>query len=308
MPAFSQTAAKLDKGQISEPVLSPFGYHVIRCVDRVVKPRQAPLTGSDTLYELQHVLITITISPETVDTLKQKLEDIRAKVKAGAKFADAASAVHALIDSVNVAEGDIGHASTGSVPGASAWAFRTQENETSEILENTKSLMVLAKPRVVKPGRDFDLAKNALAKHLQRTQAVRQAKAYLQANLAKIQACDTSTTCLAQIGKLSATALVERPASSWIAGLGYAPSGIFGLWTSAAKTPKTWVGPGFDDHGAIVLRIDSLHVPSEADLSQGVAEQQRGEGYAARNGIDEWLTSRRREARVKNNLDQFFRD
>jgi peptidyl-prolyl cis-trans isomerase D len=308
VPVFSQTAAKLEKGQISEPVLSPFGYHVIRCVDRVVKPRIAPLTGSDTLYDLQHVLITVSISPETVDTLKQKLEEIRTKAKSGVKFADAVASVHAMIDSVTVAEGDVGRASTGSVPGASAWAFRTQENETSEILENTKSLIVLAKPHVVKPGRDFDLAKNALIKHLLRTGAARQAKAYLEANLAKIKACDTSTSCLAQIGKLATTPLVERPAASWIAGLGYAPSGLFGLWTPASKTPKTWVGPGFDDHGALLLRIDSLQVPSEADLSQGVAEQTRGEGYVARQGIDEWLASRRREARVKNNLDQFFRD
>jgi parvulin-like peptidyl-prolyl isomerase len=308
VPAFSLTAAKLEKGQISEPVLSPFGYHVIRCVDRVVKPRTAPLTGSDTLYDLQHVLITITISPETVDSLKQKLDDIRAKVKAGTKFADASRAVQAAVDSVIVSEGDIGHSSTGEVPGASAWAFRGQDNETSEILENTKSLMVLAKPKIVKPGRDFDLARQAVARHLERMERMRKAKDYLQANFAKIQACDTSATCLAQIGKLSATPLVERPASSWIAGLGYAPSGLFGLWNPAAKTPKTWVGPGFDDHGAIVLRIDSLHVPSDADLSQGVAEQQRGEGFAARQGIDEWLASRRREAKVKNNLDQFFRD
>jgi len=166
----------------------------------------------------------------------------------------------------------------------------------------------MAKPQIVKPGRDFDLAKSALVRHLQRTEGVRQAKAYLQSNLAKIKACDTSSTCLAQIGKLSTTPFVERPAASWISGLGYAPSGLFSLWIPAAKARKTWTGPGFDDHGALLLVIDSLQVPSEADLSQGIPEQKQGEGYVARQGIDEWLASRRREAKVKNNLDQFFRD
>lgn len=308
VPVFSQAAAKLEKGQISDPILSPFGYHVIRCVDKVVKPRISPLTGSDTLYDLQHVLITITISPETTDSLKQKLEDIRAKMKTGANFAAAIAAVQAAADSVTVAEGDIGRASTGSVPGASAWAFGTQETETSEILENTKSLMVLAKPQVVKPGRDFDLAKTAVARHLKRIEAIRMAKAYLQENLGRIKTCDTSATCLARIGKLSATPFVDRPAASWVAGLGYAPTGLFGLWTPAEKAPKTWVGPGWDDHGALVLRLDSVQATSEAELSQGAEDQPRGEGYAARQGIDEWLASRRREAKVKNNLDQFFRD
>jgi len=308
VPAFAQAATKLEKGQISDPILSQFGYHVIRCVDKEIKPRTPPAIGSDTLYDLQHVLITIAVSPETIDTLKQKLEDIRSQVKAGAKFADAAAKVHASLDSVHVGESDLGQSNIGAVPGASAWAFHGQENEASEILENTKSLMVLSQPKVYKPGRDFDLARSAVTRHLARVESIRSANAYLQANLSKIQACDTSTLCLDRIGKLSATPFVERPAASWVAGLGYSPLGLYGLLMPASHAPKTWVGPGFDPHGALVLRLDSIHAPTDAELSQSPAVGDQKEGYAARQAIDDWLASRRREAKIKNNLDQFFRD
>ena len=38
MPEFSDTAFKLDKGQISDPVKTQFGWHVIKVEDKRVKP------------------------------------------------------------------------------------------------------------------------------------------------------------------------------------------------------------------------------------------------------------------------------
>ena len=38
MPEFSEVAFKLEKGQISEPVKTQFGWHVIKVEDKRVKP------------------------------------------------------------------------------------------------------------------------------------------------------------------------------------------------------------------------------------------------------------------------------
>jgi len=90
--------------------------------------------------------------------------------------------------------------------------------------------------------------------------------------------------------------------------VGYAPTGLFSVWNQAAKAPRSWTAPGIDVHGAVALRIDSLYQPNASDYALGALSQRHGEGYVASKGIDEWLGSRRREAKIKDNLDQFFRD
>jgi len=113
---------------------------------------------------------------------------------------------------------------------------------------------------------------------------------------------------LSLIGKLSITPLVERPASSWIQGLGYSPLPLFSLWEKAVKAPHAYVGPAFDDHGALVVRLDSALGPTPAELAVWTPPARNREGYVAKAALDDWLAARRREAHVKNNLDQFFRD
>jgi peptidyl-prolyl cis-trans isomerase D len=318
VPAFSDAVAKLQKGQISDPVLSPFGYHVIKVRDIQIIDLAAPAVGKDTLYDVQHILITVTTSPETVDSLKKKLEDLRTAVKGGAKFEAAAAKVGAKIDSVYVTQGEIGVVKTTEVsprgqaplvPGASGWAFNgSKDQEASEVLETGRGIMTLSKPVIAEVGRNFELARPRLQSHLARVEGARKAKDYLTANLAKVQACDTSTACLRQIGKLSVTPLAARPANTWIEGMGFAPLGLIAAWGPASKAPKSWTAPVMDESGAVTLRLDSA-TPPPADEFAHWAHPGRGrEGYTARAGIDEWLASRRREARIKNNLDQFFRD
>jgi peptidyl-prolyl cis-trans isomerase D len=159
VPAFSAAAKLLTKGQVSPPVLSPYGYHIIKCVDRVAGPTDSATKTSDTLFNLQHILIKIAVSLETQDDLRARLDSLRSKVKAGVDFAAAAKAVNARLDSVAVQQGELGRIGADPIPGASGWAFASSDREpTSEILENSRSYVVLGKPRITKPGRYLDLA------------------------------------------------------------------------------------------------------------------------------------------------------
>lgn len=306
VPIFGQTARQLNKGEVSAPVLSQFGYHIIRCVDKIVKPGP---TGEDTLYDLQHILVTVATSPETQEKLRHTLDTIRAHVKAGASFAQAAAQLGAHVDSLRVQEGEIGQGAFGMVAGASNWAFRPRDKDTisPDVLENTQFYMLLGKVRVQKPGRDFEMASNVIGLRLQQKASLKLASAHLTASLGKIKACDTSVTCIQAIGKLVPTVLTQRPAASWLPGLGYAPLGLFTAWNTAAKTPKTWV-TGEDAHGALAVRLDSVQTPSATDISETALEQRRAAQNAPRAALQDWLIARRLDARVKNNLDQFYRD
>ncbi|HNY30820.1 MAG TPA: peptidylprolyl isomerase [Fibrobacteria bacterium] len=308
VPQFSAAAKLLTKGQVSAPVLSPFGYHIIKCLDRVAGPMDSATKTSDTLFDLQHILIKVAVSPETQDDLRGRLDSLRAKIKAGTDFATAAKAVGATLDSVSVLKGELGRSTTDPVPGASGWAFSGADREdVSEILENSRSYIVLGKPRITKPGRYLDLARASIATQLKRRQAAQKAAAFLKESRSKIQGCDTSSACIQALGKLIPTVFTERPATTWVPGLGYAPKGLLAAWSKAAAAPKTWVD-GSDENGAFLFRLDSVRTPTDADFAAGAKEARRSPDMVARTAIGDLLGAMRIEARIESNLDQFTRD
>ena len=304
VPQFAEAAKQLQDGQISAPVASPFGFHVIKCNARKVE-------GADTLFDLSHVLIGIAISPETVDELKSVLDSIRDQVKTGKTFADAVKSFDLAIDTVRVYEGEMGGWISGSaaVPGSSAWAFQsTKDEKVSEVLETSQQLVLLGPAQTNKPGRYFDLVKPRLKSMIQERKASAKATEYLTSVQPKFQACDTSATCFQQIGKLSLTKLEGRPAESWVNGIGYAPVELLQIWPKAAKAPKTWVGPAKARKGAMVVKIDSLVEPSAQELAAAYAEQQRSSLRLGEQAAQSLLNSLRLAGKVKNNLDRFYRD
>jgi len=302
VPQFAIAARALQPGQISMPIASPFGFHIIKC-------NGTRFQGADTLYDLSHVLVRVTTSPETIDSLKGLLDTLRNQVKAGKSFADAAKAVHANLDSVKATEGEVGASSHGLIPGASAWAFNPRDDEkTSEVLESSVQLAVLGKATVTKAGRHFEIAKDRIKTQLTTRAAAAKANEYLKSVLPKLQACDTTEACYQQIGKLATTKMIARPSESWVAGLGYAPYELLRIWPKAAKAPKTWVGPTQAIKGSIAVKIDSLVQPSAEELTAALAEQRRSSVRLGEKALQDFMQARRQDGKIKNNLDRFYRD
>ncbi len=302
VPQFAAAAKTLEVGKISGTIASPFGYHIIKNNGRKVE-------GADTLYDLSHILIRVTTSPETIDSLKALLDSVRTLVKGGASFANAAKAIHATIDSARVEEGEIGTTAQGPIPGASAWAFHPQNDEkTSEVLESSTQLLVFGSAVVQKAGRRFELAKDHIKSRLMQRAAAAQAATYLTSVMPKVQACDTTEACVLQIGKLAGTRLVGRPSESWIAGLGYAPPELLGAWNKASQTPKTWAGPLATGKGGVAVRIDSLEQATPEELAKAFQQRRASNVQLGDLMQDYYLKARRVDAKVKNNLDRFYRD
>lgn len=303
VPAFAAAAKPLQAGQVSGIVVSPFGFHVIKCNGRKVE-------GADTLFDLSHVLVRVTTSPETIDSLKAILDSARNLVKAGAKFADAAKSVHATVDSVHVLEGEVGSTQLGPIPGASAWAFNPQsDDKVSEVLESSTQIVLLGEAKIQKAGRHFEPVKDRIKAQLATRAAAAKATEYLKSVLPKIQACDTTEACYRQIGKLVPTKLVGRPAESWIDGLGYATPEFFRAWSKAIQSPKTWAGPTTSKRaGSVAVRIDSVEAATAADLETAFKQRRQSNTKYGERMLEEYIQARRRDAKVKNNLDRFYRD
>lgn len=69
---FEAAALNLQEGEISEPVESDFGFHLIQLVKR-----------SGKLYDARHILIAAKPTPEEIQAAKSKLEAIKQEIESG---------------------------------------------------------------------------------------------------------------------------------------------------------------------------------------------------------------------------------
>lgn len=304
VPAFSEAVAKLQAGQMSPPVQSPFGWHIIRL-------NASKVEGSDTLYDASHILLRITPSPETIESLKDSLEAVATKVKAGATFADATKAAGFAIDTIRVVRGTVAETPKGNLTGLSAWAFRGQKEEkVSEVLDNDQGLFLAGPATIKAPGPDFDANKGRLNFTVMSTIRRNQANAWFEKNAAAIEACKNDTTCLRGIGKIDFTVLEDRPSETFLPGFRFAAPSFFMAWGQASTKLKTWSTVQPTVFGVGRVWLDSVKVPTSAEMaasakSEGVRSRALGEGQKA---IAQWVAERRKEVKIKDNLDRFYRD
>jgi peptidyl-prolyl cis-trans isomerase D len=132
VPAFEQAALALRPGQVSEPVLSPFGYHLIKLESR---------TGDS--YHARHILISVELQGDHLDQVDARADSL--------DFLAAAQDDPALLDTVAarlglvvqrvgpLLEGSEARAGDAAIPDAAIWAFEAQPGEISEVIETHRA-------------------------------------------------------------------------------------------------------------------------------------------------------------------------
>jgi peptidyl-prolyl cis-trans isomerase D len=128
VPEFEQVAFSIRPGEISQPVLSSFGYHLIQ-----VDSRRA-----DTV-EARHILLRIEQGEESAreaDRVADELARVAARVGDAARFDSAARALNLPVTRTEVREGEPVFWEGSYVPGASGWAFSgVSRGETSDLID-----------------------------------------------------------------------------------------------------------------------------------------------------------------------------
>lgn len=129
--AFEDAAGKLKVGELSQPVATQFGFHLIRLDER----------KGDTLT-LHHILKLIRqgdSSATATDRRADQLAKLAASVDQPAKFDSAAKTLGLLVTKVEVHEGEPASYLGRNIPSVSAWAFGgARPGESSELYDDEK--------------------------------------------------------------------------------------------------------------------------------------------------------------------------
>ena len=166
VPAFETAAYALKPGEISQPVLTQFGYHLIRLDER----------KGDTI-SLHHILIRIAQSDSAAtrtDRRADSLSRIAGSTDQPAKFDEAARDLHIPIIRSSVIEGNPLTINGQFIPSVGPWAFQgAKPGETSELFDADDGYY-LARLDSLTPGgvQSLDQAKSDIRTYLMREKKI----------------------------------------------------------------------------------------------------------------------------------------
>ena len=260
VPAFESAAYALKPGELSQPVLSPFGFHLVRVDQR----------KGDTL-SLRHILIRIQQSDSAAtatDRRADSLSRIAASTDQPTKFDEAARTLHIPILRSAVIEGNPLTINGQYIPSVGPWAFQgAKPGETSELFD-AEDGYYLARLDSLTPGgvQSLDQAKSDIRTYLMRQKKI-DALIPQATNFAKVAAAGS----LESAAKLMNFQVVNTKPFSRVTGtqeLAQAPEAVGAAFT---LPPNTVSKPIRGMNEVIVERVDNRIPANRAEF-----EKQKG--------------------------------
>lgn len=291
VPEFEAAAYALQPGQVSSPVLSSFGYHLIRVDER----------KGDTLA-LRHILLRMQPSDSSavrIDRLADELSRQAANAgrTEGARLDAAAQKLGLKVVRVTANEGQPAVLDGRLIPSVSAWAFGgARTGETSDLFD-AENGYYLARLDSIVPGGEpsFDRVKDEVRMDVTRERALE--KLVAPATRLATAAAQTSLEQAAQAQGLTVASTPMFGRGSVVPGLGgqltRAIGAAFGLPPAVVSAPVK------GREQVTVLRVDArVPADSAAWAAQKDMQRQQRLGALRQQRVQLFMEDLRKEAKV----------
>jgi hypothetical protein len=266
--------------------------------------------------KVSHILLGVNASAETIDSLENILNTVKAEVDGGKPLAQAVEGHNLKVQrSPWFGRGD-SIPSLGFVPGLSSYAFHNPELPTpdgvaSEVLRNDQTVALFVKAAELEAGsRNEDAARATIESRLK-------SQARLQAGVAALEKNRPALASLASLDSGAVAAIdgatvqdFQQAYEGYIPGLGFASAKNYEA-LSHSKTGEwsgPWTGEGANA-GAVMLKVISVKEPTEAEVETTAKEELSGRWLAgSMNAFGDFVQNLESGATVVNNLDIFYRE
>ena len=288
---FETAAASLAAGEVSQPVATQFGYHLIK-----VDARQG-----DTLT-LRHILVPIEQSDSSAtrtDRIADDLAEAAANSDRPAAFDSAARTLGLTVRQEVVSEGDVLISNDRYVPDVSAWAFSgVQPGETSDLITGDDGYYVARIDSLTLGGaQPLEAVREDIRRVLAREKKVAERLMPVATELARQAAGSTLESAAQGRGYVvDRTPMFARVGGA--PGLGVANRAIgaaFGLPVGAVSQAVPTL------ESAVVLRVDRrVQADSSAWASQKEVQRAQLTQQLRQQRVQQFLASLRRDAKVED--------
>ncbi len=298
VPEFADAAFALSPGEISDPVLSSYGVHVILLHE---KRREGGVERAG----VSHILLEINPGLETSDSLMQIADAVRAQAARTGLRAAAENAGLEVLTTPVFERGSLTRLGDAYVQGMNSFAFSPFERRArvSEVLQNEDAIYLFERDAQFPKGRDFARTRDDVARDLARVRALEASREEAERVRPEIVASGTPPTRVGE-ARLETSAWIA--AESYAVGFGFDNSRLFG---AMLQPEREWGPVRVTPEGAVIAKVLEKRPLSDSVLVERIAAARRdGDRFHVTNLYQAWMAELPRGARVVNRLDEVYRN
>ena len=287
VPAFETAAATLKPGEMSGPVLTQFGYHLIRVDSR----------NGDTVA-MHHILLKVAQSDSNADRTDRRADSL-SKMAASAetpdKFNNAVKTLGLRTFTTDVTDGQPLMYNGASIPSVSAWAFGAKVGESSDLYDDERGYY-MARLDALTPGGtpSLDAAKSDIRNLLAREKAVKN-----EVDPARKFAIAASASSIANAGRILNTRTATTGMFTRASGLPSLPTPARVVGAAFALPIGSVSEPIVTEDAVYVISVDR-RVEADRKVFDATKEELRGQYLRSmqQGRIQEFLSNLRADAKI----------